>query len=132
MASEKEDETNYQEKHRVPDYHMARKPKWATEEEKTEVKKSEGPGFFGNLLGSVARIPVILVLALPLIAIFSIMFIRKEGSSFSMTGYMVAVPSASSGNTYIIIGMLALGFVFLLPWSVMISRFDNWLHGIEE
>ena len=116
----------HQEINRIPNIHLLKKPAWSTGADPLdEVERVEyGGGDFGaSLLKSLLSIPVLILLAFPILAVLSLTMFQHGTFPDSLTPHMFkGAPAPDSATSA---GIWALALVSFVPWSAVVCRLEN-------
>ncbi len=122
---------SYQELNRIPNIHMLNKPSWATDKEVKGIESVDEMEYqkidvTASIWKSLISIPMIILLALPVLVVLSFTLFRHDAFPASITPHMfyVAESGTPSGMTPF---FWAIALCLFIPWSTMVCRFENWV-----
>ena len=121
-----EEQPTYQELHRIPNLHMLKKPSWASDPKAIPVEKTFEIGGISipkNLWKSLFSIPMLLILSLPLLVVFTLACLSAHPSSLPQ---FLKIRMLALGS-YGLAGLGAVGFIVFIPWSIFVCTFESWI-----
>ncbi len=113
-----------------PILHTFKKPAWSKERSALDIIEPveyESPSATGVIWKSAISVPMLLLLALPLLAVFALTSIHYGAFPDSLTPYIFKAAQNGPRSPALVAGSWAVALIIFVPWSAYVCRLENWV-----